>query len=190
MEDGNVEIDWRLEQYEEHIQSFVDVLPIEKYFSVLWNSFALNHKHAKCDRDVQLLYVDFVRVHGGEVKRMKLEVVFAMQVMLSWQQGVLDAEGVMEVLKKLRECEPSVREAAGTNFKLPERLERDDKHPFKKVRTYTGQSRWMEREIRNSAFTKWVESERESLRELEHAEKAIQCCEENYFKWMSKITDV
>ena len=190
IEDGGAESEWRLEHHDDHIGSFIDVLPIEKYFSILWDSFVLHNGRVKSDRAVYPLYISFVKKHGGELKRMKLEVVFAMQVVLSWKHGLVDAKGVMAIMKTLRECEPTGISEARANSTLIERLEREQKYPFKHVHKYSEPTRRARKKISNPALLSWLEEEKTAQLRLGQAMKAVDRGRDFARSWMCKVPDV
>ena len=166
LEDNGAEVRWRCKCADERLGEVVDMLAIEKYFFALWGMFKCENYFVCNDRDVFKACLQFVQECGGEIRRMKMEVILIRQLVQLWRFGCLDADGFMQILRAFGNCDMSevVSGVPDSKFEMAHRLLREEEIPFKKGFKYMG-SLGVNR-VRNEDAQKWLRQEREDLKKL------------------------
>jgi len=116
-EDGGAEKEWRLRMADWKLSDMADMCPVEVYFFNLWNQFmiiecspeldvdggaVIKGKEQNLDRALFSVWMSFVRKYGGEIKRMKMEAVLAMNVVHCWELALIDAQGLHDIAMEFK----------------------------------------------------------------------------------------
>lgn len=165
--DNGVEAAWNIRMGEDRLGEMVDMLPIEKYFAVLWNQFIQTNYPRMNDRAIFPVYTRFIEEFGAEVMRMKMEMVLVKQVVRNYHLGMLDANGVMEILSMLSCIDMSgvVRGIPDAEYEWPHRLLRESLPQFRK-KQYNGMTR-CKRRVGTPALKHWLVDEHRKVEMFE-----------------------
>ncbi len=188
--DNGVEAAWCLRMSEDRLGEVVDMLPIEKYFAVLWNQFIQTHYPMINDRDVFHAYMRFIEMFGAEVKRMKMEIVLVKQVTKDYEMGTIDAKGYMEIMNALKyvDMKNVVRGVPDTEYEWPHRLLRETLPQFQK-KQYNGPS-GSRRRVRTAALKNWLDEEHRKVDKLdENVKSALRHGKATTELWMTELAD-
>jgi len=103
---------------------------VETYFFNMWNQFILidcklgsiNIKSPQLDRASYSVWMAFVQKYGGDIKRMKMEALLAMNVTHCWEQGTLDANGVQDIFREFGKVKKGNASKPPPDFLMAHRL--------------------------------------------------------------------
>ncbi len=100
------DVEWRLAFKRFLLHDFVDMFAVEKVFMNLWNQFALKEFKITSDKCVYPALHAFLDKYGPEIRRIRFEILFVRHVTVLSRCGLVDADGVNELFKKLKKIEP------------------------------------------------------------------------------------
>lgn len=167
--DADTDTSWRLQLADEQLQEMVDMLPIEKYFFSLWNQFVTSEFSAKDDRRAYPAWKAFVAKYGGEVRRMRMEAILQQNLVLCWEMGIMDAQGVRDVLHALRDrpMEDVKQGVPHPDFAMALRLLSETRDPLRHVYTPTAQRRARNTCIRDESMNDWLRDQQLKMKRME-----------------------
>lgn len=167
-QDAEGDTSWRLQLADEQLAEMVDMLPIEKYFFALWNQFVTKEFPAKDDRRTYPAWKAFVKKYGGEVRRMRMEAILHRNLVLCWELGIMDADGVYDVVRTLRErCMDDVQKGRPhPQFDMARRLLRETREPVQYSYNVAPSTRRRCRIVGDEAMHRWVGEQREKMKEM------------------------
>lgn len=184
----DAQVEWRRKDREDHIDSFVDVLPTEKYFMSLWNSFVTRNGNSKSDRGVLELYRSFVEKYGSEVRRMKLEVCLVQQIALLWRYGIIDTNGLLEIMGHFKHVQSNNLRAHDPNFSLPHLLLHEKRKSYNQWHRYTGRAKVRSVKLKDAGMRAWMTNNLETSVTSNKIDIALRAGSELMVQWMDRLT--
>lgn len=158
IDDGGAEAKWRLRIADHNLADMADMCAVEIYFFNLWNQFVTldvysddvairchkGTKEPKLDKANYSVWIAFVKKYAAEIKRMKMEALLVMTVTHCWEQAILDAKGLQDIMRTFREYSKQDTAAKEKNrphadYRMAHRLLRDTEVKEKGLtRSYEG----------------------------------------------------
>ncbi|CAN8061398.1 unnamed protein product [Agarophyton chilense] len=96
------EVKWRLRVVDDEIEEYVDTIAVEKLFMNLWNQFVKMEHPVKSDKEIAPACLSFVQKYRKTLIRYNLEVTFLRHLAEFSRMGLLDADGVFDICRVLR----------------------------------------------------------------------------------------